>query len=1231
MNTHKVIEAKSNLQSLFDTAADKLRAGKLDEAEAIYKQILDIQSQYPAEDLLAHKYKYVVFNKLGNVFQQGGKLDEAVKSYQQAISLKPDFAEAYRNLGTVLKKQVKLEEAFVAYQQAINLQPDSGEAKFGMLMAQLPIIYSSDGEIELRRNNYRQQLQNLAEYYQAADRSARAKAADGVGSFQPFYLAYQGLNDRDLQQTYGTMISQLMASRYPQWSQPLTLPQLKAEEKVRVGFVSRYFCKHSVWKIPLKGWVENLDRSEFELFGYYTGTKRDRETVRAAKAFDKFIHQPLSVQQWCEKIAQDKLHVLIFPEFGMDSMTVQLGSLRLAPIQMTSWGHPETSGMPTIDYYLSSELMEPANAVEQYTEKLVRLPNLSIHYQPLTIKTEAVSKKDIGIADDEIMFWCCQSLYKYLPQHDDVFPRIARELERAKFVFIKDHRGEYVTDIFEQRLNRAFEQYGLNYQDHCLFLPSLSNGAFAATTAIADIFLDSIGWSGCNSSMETIAHNIPIITLPGELMRGRHTMAILKMMGVEETITASKEEYIKLAVHLGKDRAYRQQISRKIAANKHKLYGDLAPVRALEDFLLGVVGKSRNSDTAQVAKNFQLAQKYHQTNRLAKAKQEYQKVLAVQSDHAEAIYGLGILAQQEGNLEQAEQLLQRAVEVQPNFLKAWFSLGNLYQSQRKFTAAEQAYRQAIALRPNSVPIYNNLGYALQEQGKWSQAIACYQTALELEPNCTEADVNWGNALFARGQLSPEKQVHYAELNCRLGLARHQASDYPTAEIYYRQAIAMQPDLEAAHYYLGLALQEQRQLPEAIASYQQVLKLNLDCGEAFYNLGKIYQDLGNLERATANFQPGLKLINPQYAAALDSDLDSATFAENYTIPQVPQGEITIGGHQFPVIPPVSEAPSERPFWSVVIPVVNRPEYFSECLASVLSQWTGAADMEIIVLDNGSTPPQWKIPNDLGKGIIRYYRFPKTVSLQENWNTAVALSRGHWIHLLHHDDYVLPGFYARLQGSLSTCPESVGAAFTGYENINEQRQVIFSQQHGLANYRGIVPDWLLRIGVSCPLSPPSVVIKRSAYERWGGYKLDLPYTCDWEFYKRVATFSDWWYEPGIFAHYRQIANSITMAENMNGSSGEAHRRAIEIADCYIPAEHRQAIAAKSRAFHFNWCLEMANIPLKVGNLQGADSLIREALKLDNSPEAMAKLNRWLEQPRATALSEYLSQNIPKSPIP
>src|SRR5262249_11147123 len=156
----------------------------------------------------------------------------------------------------------------------------------------------------------------------------------------------------------------------------------------------------------------------FQLFGYHTGTERDRETEIARAHCDRFVQGPLSLDRWRDTIIADSPHVLIYPEISMDGRALQLAAHRLAPVQCNSWGHPITSGMPTIDYYLSSDLMEGPDSQEHYTERLIRLPNLSLYYEPVEAKPVPVDRGQLGLRTNATVFWCAQSLYKYLPQHD---------------------------------------------------------------------------------------------------------------------------------------------------------------------------------------------------------------------------------------------------------------------------------------------------------------------------------------------------------------------------------------------------------------------------------------------------------------------------------------------------------------------------------------------------------------------------------------------------------------------------------------------------------------------------------------------------------------------------------------------------------------------------------------------------------------------------------------------
>jgi protein O-GlcNAc transferase len=267
-------------------------------------------------------------------------------------------------------------------------------------------------------------------------------------------------------------------------------------------------------------------------------------------------------------------------------MTLRLASLRLAPVQCSSLGHPETTGLPTIDYYLSSDLMEPQDGDEHYTEQLIRLPNLGFSYTPPTVPYQEVSRERLGLRKTSILYLCSHALFTYLPRYDDVFPRIAGQAGDCQFLFIA-HQDEKspVTVKFHDRLKAAFQRFNMLDKPYVVFLPSLSPARYHAVNTISDIFLDSIGWSANNSTFEAIACNLPVITMPGSLMRQRHCAGILTMMGVTDTVASSHDEYVDMAVRLGKDTALRGQISQKIAVQKHRLYNDKACIRGLEDFL----------------------------------------------------------------------------------------------------------------------------------------------------------------------------------------------------------------------------------------------------------------------------------------------------------------------------------------------------------------------------------------------------------------------------------------------------------------------------------------------------------------------------------------------------------------------------------------------------------------------------------------------------------------------
>ena len=425
----------------------------------------------------------------------------------------------------------------------------------------------------------------LAELNAWFDEDRVALGYKAVGTSQPFYLAYQEENNRDLLFQYGTLCARLMKH----WQDKQAFPSpVFTGGAIRVGIVSAHFYGHSVWDAIVKGWFQHLDRERFELHVFHVGSKQDEETGWAKARSASFTQGARDLKLWVKAVLEKQVDVLIYPEIGMDPMTVKLASLRLAPVQIAAWGHPETTGLPDMDYYLSAECLEPADAQNNYTEKLICLPNLGCHYHPEPFQSADPDLASLGIEGSVPFFLCPGTPFKYAPQHDHIFVEIANKLGRCQFVFFTHHqRG--LSEKLHRRLEAAFAKADMNFNDYGRFIPWQEQAAFHGLLKRADVFLDTIGFSGFNTAMQAVECSLPIVTREGRFMRGRLTSGILQRMGMRELIAETEDEYVNLAVRLAQDAEYRLNIRQRIENSRSILFDDIAPVRALEDFLVNVV------------------------------------------------------------------------------------------------------------------------------------------------------------------------------------------------------------------------------------------------------------------------------------------------------------------------------------------------------------------------------------------------------------------------------------------------------------------------------------------------------------------------------------------------------------------------------------------------------------------------------------------------------------------
>jgi len=190
-----------------------------------------------------------------------------------------------------------------------------------------------------------------------------------------------------------------------------------------------------------------------------------------------------------------------------------------------------------------------------------------------------------------VVYLSCQSALKYLPQQDHVFAELAKRVPNAQFVFIIEN----LEADFRRRLERAFALAGLTSDGRLVFVPfPLDWIGYFNLNSVSDVYLDTFEWSGGNTTFEAIACRLPVVTLPGRFLRGRHTFAILKQMDVTETIARDTAQYVEIAARLGRDPEWRESLVQRMIAAYPRLYEDQRSVRALEAAFEAIVRERRS-------------------------------------------------------------------------------------------------------------------------------------------------------------------------------------------------------------------------------------------------------------------------------------------------------------------------------------------------------------------------------------------------------------------------------------------------------------------------------------------------------------------------------------------------------------------------------------------------------------------------------------------------------------
>ena len=539
---------------------------------------------------------------LGAAQYDQGRLAEAIESYRQGAALSEPSVEMLFAFGNALLASGLNEEAIDQFKRIVKLDENNLNARWVIAIAQLKPIFKSEYEVAESRRAFAAEIDSVRAWYESA--VGVKEPFNAVGVSQPFYLAYQHFNNLELLSRYGALCESWMKTLPTEPSETDTaihrsdaLPA--TARKLRVGIVAAHMHEHSVWNAITRGWVHHVDPGKIDMYLFQLNPTSDSETEDAKRLATHFENRPNTLQSWVATIRSHDLDVIVYPEVGMDPLTARLASLRLAPVQAASWGHPETTGLPTIDLYLSADAFEPMEAVNNYSEKLVRLPNLGVYVEPLTPVISRAGLQSLNLPTDEPLLLCPGSPFKYTPADDVVWVQIAKTLKKRSFrsssggrlVFFRS-RSETMDRMLETRLRVAFDQGGLKFDSHVSIIPTLDRSRFFGLMHKSAILLDTLGFSGFNTALQAIECDLPVLAYEGEFMRGRLASGIMRQLDLPDLVATSKEEFIKKAVELAANPSQRKRLRTAIIQRRATLFRDLAPVRALEVCLSDAVQRA---------------------------------------------------------------------------------------------------------------------------------------------------------------------------------------------------------------------------------------------------------------------------------------------------------------------------------------------------------------------------------------------------------------------------------------------------------------------------------------------------------------------------------------------------------------------------------------------------------------------------------------------------------------
>jgi len=510
-----------NSEILFREGVENLKQGNFNKAENCFEELKNI-----------HPTNKDILNNLLIACFQNKKFNKSEKIIQNMFDLGFKEKKLIEFLLLILKQQDKIKEV----KETISKEKDKINKKYQLLEKfERPAISMSKEEIDVLRKTTFERIEQAI-----SDNSLELTIDDQFLDPPMFYYTYDNEDNLELSKK----LYQLFRKSYSELQQNFKVEQNNSK-KIKIGFVSEFFNNHTIEKL-FKGLIFNLDKSKFDINVFYFDNGKgfsDEFLENEKKDNLKNLQLPKLFKDQINLILKQNLDIIFYPDIGMSSRLYYLSFLRLAKFQITSWGHPETTGNPNVDYFLSSKLLEidTQEAQKHYSEKLILCD-----YLPMYLKKPNIKKLDDRELKSNNIYSCPQTLFKLHPDFDKVIHEILTKDKKAKIFFIKDKNGTFYKKILERLKKKISKDI-----DRVTFINQLEKTEYIHHCGRASVLLDPLYFGAGNSFHESMVYGTPTVTMPTKFLKTKIVEGAYKQMKIQNPpVVTNLDDYVSIAVEI---------------------------------------------------------------------------------------------------------------------------------------------------------------------------------------------------------------------------------------------------------------------------------------------------------------------------------------------------------------------------------------------------------------------------------------------------------------------------------------------------------------------------------------------------------------------------------------------------------------------------------------------------------------------------------------------------------